>query len=224
MSILLNNGSLSIRGGGIVFVHDPNFNTEHLKFLRQHFFEKRVLFLEGPIDDNYINDPSLPFPWPTTPRGLIDMLFYLRSQSDAPVKIIIDSPGGFVHSALNLYDVIMTADLPVYTIARGLTCSAATTILMAGASGHRYIFPESKTMIHLPSDGFRGDHAQLKIQMKEYTKVKDKYISMLARHTGKSAEEIERLIDRDYWMNAQESKDFGLVDHIVENWQELLKV
>ncbi len=207
-----------------MFVHDPKFNNEQLKHIRMHFFEKRIIFLEGPIDDRYVNDESMPYNWPTTTRGLVDQLFYLKSQSNEPVKIIIDSPGGFVHSALNLYDVIMTANLPIYTIAKGLTCSAATTILMAGTPGHRHIFPESRTMGHLPSGGFRGDHKELEIQMKEYTKVKDKYVSMLTRHTGKSAEEIERIIDRDYWMNAQESKDFGLVDRIVEDWSELLKV
>lgn len=212
-----------------MLVHDKNFSGRNLRFLRQLFFEKRrLIFLECQLDESggvaYYNDPTLP-DWAASPRSVIDQIIYLDNMErteNRPIRLLIDSPGGFISPYLNLYDVMRAARSPIYTIAMGFIASAAAPILAGGFNGKRFIFPSSKTMIHLPHGGAQGDDEDLDKRAKQLKKTKDTYIKILSRHTGKEPEEIERAINRkDYFMDAQETIDFGLADHLVTTLEEV---
>jgi len=208
-----------------MMVHEKDYRQQNLRLLRQLFFEKRrLLYLEGQLDPSYGavyagNDPTLPGLWATSPRAVIDQILHLDHLEIKRIGIIIDSPGGLVSQYLNLYDIIQTASSPIYTIAMGVISSAAASVLAGGTPGKRFIFASSRTMIHLPRGGAQGDDDDLEKQAKELKKTKDKYIGILSRHTGKTPEEIEQVINRkDHWMNAIETVSFGLADKVVENF------
>lgn len=211
-----------------MFAHSKDFHQRNLRLLRQLFFEKhRLIFLECQIDESggaaYCNDPTMPT-WAVSPRGVIDQILYLDSigkPEKMPIRVIIDSPGGYISPYLNLYDVIHAARCPIYTIAMGFIASAAAPILAGGFKGKRFIFPSSKTMIHLPQGGAQGDAEELRKQAVRLKKTKDTYIEILSRHTGKKPKVIEKAIDRtDYFMDAKETIEFGLADKLVTSLEE----
>lgn len=205
---------------------DREFSQRNLRFLRQLFFEeRRLLFLECQMDESgglaYCNDLSMPT-WAVSPRGVIDQIIYLDNLSKKPIKLIVDSSGGFLSQYLNLYDIIQAAQSPTYTIAMGFIASAAATILAGGFKGKRYIFESSRTMIHLPQGGAQGDDEDLKKQAIQLKKTKDRYIQILSKHTGKSPKVIEKAIDRkDHYMDAEEAVTFGLADKVVTTLEEV---
>lgn len=204
-----------------MYVSEPGFNQECLKFLRQYFFEKRMVYLEGPICHEYINDGTMPIAWGTTPRALSDQILYLDSINHNPITMVIDSPGGSVGAAFNLYDAMALAQSPVHTVCMGLAASAASLILATGKAGNRFIFPNSESMVHLMQGRIQGDPNDLAIAMKRFTRIKDKYAELMARHTGKTVEQIDSTMQHDNWMDAQETIAFGLADHVVESLDEL---
>lgn len=212
-----------------MLVHEKSFSGKNLRLLRQLFFEKhRLIFLECQLDESggtaYCNDPTMPT-WAVSPRGVIDQILYLdniEKSEERPIKMVIDSSGGFISPYLNLYDVMQAARSPIHTIAMGFIASAAAPILAGGFKGKRFIFPSSKTMIHLPRGGAQGDEEDLDKQAKLLKKTKDTYIKILSSHTGKDPDEIEKAINRkDHYMDAKETIEFGLADHLVTNLQEV---
>jgi len=200
---------------------DKEFRTENQKFLRQTFFEKRILFLEGVMTYDYCNDPTMPMGWPTSPRGVMDQLFYLDNLEEKPIRLFIDSPGGIADTCLLLYDTINSLRSPVYTIARGIVASAAVPILAAGKRGKRFIFPNSKTMIHLPHGGAHGDPKDMAIALKQFEKVKDTYVRILSELSGTPTGELEVLIERDHWMSADETIEKGFADHKIVSLSDI---
>ena len=207
-----------------MLIHDKEFSQKNIRFLRQLFFEKRLLFLECHNDESggsaYYNDPTMPM-WALSPRSVIDQIVYLNHLNNDPIRLVIDSPGGYISYYLNLYDIMQASRCPIYTIAMGFIASAAAPILAGGCKGKRFIFPSSKTMIHLPKGGASGDDEDLKKQALQLKKTKDIYIKIISRHTGKTPAVIEKVIDRkDYFMDAKETIDFGLADELVESLEE----
>ncbi|MEK7087505.1 MAG: ATP-dependent Clp protease proteolytic subunit [Patescibacteria group bacterium] len=211
-----------------MLTHDKEFSQRNNLFLRQLFFEKRrLIFLEDHVDGSggaaYCNDPTMPG-WSVSPRGVIDQILYLdhvENSQNSPIRLVIDSPGGYVSYYLNLYDVIQAARSPIYTIAMGFIASAAAPILAGGFPGKRYIFASSRTMIHLPRGGAHGDDEDLDKQAKQLRKIKDTYMKILGRHTGKDPDEIEKAINRkDHFMDAMETIEFGLADNLVTSLEE----
>lgn len=204
-----------------MMVSDREFKLQRSRFVRQVLFEqKRVLYLEGNLDSSHGlvyrgNDPSMPFLWATSPRAVIDQIFYLETQNYEPIKLMIDHPGGFIKAFFNLHDVIITARSPIYTIAMGLVSSAAVSVLAAGKK--RFIFPNSEVMIHMAKTTNQGDEDEIEKQRKEFLKIQQQYISILSKRTGKSLEEIKEAMKEETWMNAQESKAFGLVDNVIDS-------
>ncbi|MDO8676369.1 MAG: ATP-dependent Clp protease proteolytic subunit [Candidatus Azambacteria bacterium] len=200
-------------------ISDREFKLQRSRFVRQVLFEKkRILYLEGNFDQSQGlgysgNDPTLPFFWATSPRAVIDQIFYLESQNHEPIKLIIDHPGGVIKAFFNLHDVIMVAQSPIYTIAMGLVSSAAVSVLAAGKK--RFIFPNSQTMIHMAKTSNQGDEDEIEKQRKEFLKIQQQYIGVLSKRTGKSSGVIKEAMKVETWMNAEESKAFGLVDHII---------
>lgn len=202
--------------------YEESFNKEKLRYLRQYFFEqKRLLFLDGMLDNfgghAYQNDPTMPG-WATSPRACIDQILYLDFKNhEEPIRLIIDSRGGSLGAYLSLYDVMRSVKAPIYTAALGLVASAAVPILIAGETGHRSIFKTSRTMIHLGESGSEGTRAQQRSRLKAFDDIEGRYIAILSDHTGRSKEEIQEGMEEERWMNAEESKAFGMVDNIIAN-------
>ncbi|OGF34186.1 ATP-dependent Clp endopeptidase, proteolytic subunit ClpP [Candidatus Falkowbacteria bacterium RIFOXYC2_FULL_48_21] len=164
----------------------------------------RIIFLGTPIDDGVAN-------------SVIAQLLYLESEDPAKdIKIYVNSPGGSVSAGLAIYDTMQYIKPDVVTICVGLAASMGSLLLMAGAKGKRFSLPNSKIMIHQVMGGAQGQASDIKIQAEEILRVKDSLNKILAKHTGKSLDRIDKDSDRDYYMTAQEAKDYGIIDKIIE--------
>src|SRR6185369_9892004 len=135
--------------------------------------------------------------------------------------LYINSPGGVVTSGLAIYDTIQFLKAPVSTICVGQAASMGAVLLAAGAKGKRVALPNARIMIHQPSGGTQGQATDIQIQAKEIMKVKERLNKILSQHTGKSLEKIEQDVERDYFMSAEESKDYGLIDDVISKRQDV---
>lgn len=165
--------------------------------------ENRVIFLQGEIYDGNANE-------------LVMKLLYLQSENRRKeIHFYINSPGGSVTSTLAIYDTMQMISPPVATYCVGLAASGGAVLLAGGAKGKRFALKHSKVMIHQPHGGVGGQVSDIEIQAREIIKTRELLNQILAEHTGKAIEEIHQACDRDYYMSAQEAKDFGLVDDIL---------
>ena len=130
-------------------------------------------------------------------------------------QIYINSPGGEVYSGLGIYDTMQFIKPDVATICTGMAASMAAVLLCAGAQGKRSALPHSRVMIHQPLGGAQGQASDIEITAREILKIKEELALIIAKHTGKSTEEVIRTGDRDYWMIASEAKDFGMIDEVL---------
>lgn len=162
----------------------------------------RIIFLNGEI--NMVNA-----------NLIVAQLIFLESEDpDKEINIYINSPGGEVYSGLAIYDTMQYLKAPVNTICVGMAASMAATILAAGKK--RMALPHSKIMIHQPSGGARGTASDVNIAAEEILKMRKQLNEIMAKHTGRSLEEIERATDRDKYLDAYEAKEFGLLDVVFE--------
>ena len=132
------------------------------------------------------------------------------------IKLYINSPGGSVYDGLAIIDTMNYIEPDVQTIGIGLQASMGAMLLSAGAKGKRFALPNARIMIHQPSSGTEGKITDQEIALKEGIYLKKVLIDMMAKNTGKSAKEIEKDMDRDNWMSAQEAKDYGIIDEVIE--------
>ncbi len=165
--------------------------------------EERKVFLWGMVDDK-------------SAKHVVERLMYLDSVSNDEIQLYINSPGGYVTSGFTMYDTIKSLKSPVSTICTGLAASMGSILLSVGAKGRRFIQPHAKVMIHQPSGGAQGQASNIEIQAKEIIKTKEIGAKILADNCGQSFEKIMKDFNRDYWMDAQESVDYGIVDGILE--------
>lgn len=164
----------------------------------------RIIFLGGPIDGSVANN-------------VIAQLLFLDSQSDKEdIKIYINSPGGEVSAALAIYDTMQYVKADVSTICVGLAASAAAILLSAGKKGKRIILPNGEVMIHQVMGGAQGQATDIDIHAKHILSIKKKLIEILASHTKKDVKKVERDMERDYFMSAQEAKKYGIVDKLIK--------
>ncbi len=176
------------------------------KKLEKLFFEKRSIYLWGPVDDKSAKD-------------IVNKLMLLEADKPGKeIKFYINSPGGVVTSGMVMYDTIQLIKSPVSTICMGLAASMGSILLSCGTKGKRYIFPSGEVMIHQPSLGgyFQATSADIEIQAEQIRKTKELGAKILAKNCGKTIEQIMRDFDRDYWMNAQEAVDYGIVDGVLD--------
>jgi len=187
------------------------------KTTREKLSKNRVVFLEGLMIEDYITY------FETGPRAVKDALLYLNSQNyHKPIKMIINSPGGSASEGFSLFDIMQTMSSPIWTICLGQAASAAAIILAGGQKGHRYIFPQSYTLLHLPWGRIAGDAKEVEIQSGHMQAIKNQMVDILMEHTNqKDRAKIEQDIDRDKWMNARETVEYGLADHVVKSIKEL---
>ncbi|WP_378185449.1 ClpP family protease [Aquimarina sp. W85] len=170
--------------------------------IEQKFLEERSVFLWGQVDDK-------------SAKHVIDRLMYLDMINDNEIKLYINSPGGYVTSGFAMYDTIKALKSPVSTICTGLAASMGSILLSVGEKGKRFIQPHAKVMIHQPSGGARGQASNIEIQATEILKTKELSAKILADNCGQNYEKVMKDFNRDYWMDAQESLDYGIVDGIL---------
>jgi ATP-dependent Clp protease protease subunit len=166
--------------------------------------KERVIFLVGPVDDYMAN-------------VVVAQLLFLEAENpEKDISLYINSPGGVVTAGLAIYDTMRFIKPDVSTICVGQACSMGSFLLAAGAKGKRYALPNSRVMIHQPSGGAQGQATDIAIQAKEILYLREKLAREYAANTGKSVEQIEKDLERDLFMNAEESKTYGLIDAVLE--------
>ncbi len=177
------------------------------KKLEKLFFEKRAVYLWGVVDDKSAKD-------------VVSKLLLLDADKPGTeIKFYINSPGGVVTSGMVMYDTMQMIKSPVSTICMGLAASMGSILLSGGVKGKRYIYPHGEVMIHQPSLGgyIQGVSADLEIQARQTLRVKEIGASILAKNCGKTVDQIMKDFDRDYWMDAKQAIEYGIVDGIVDN-------
>jgi len=166
--------------------------------------KERIIFLTGPVFDQV---SSL----------ICAQLLFLESENPSKdIAFYINSPGGVVSAGLAMYDTMQYIRAPVSTVCIGQAASMGSLLLCAGAKGKRYALPNSRIMVHQPSGGAQGQAADIEIQAREILKLRQRLNEIYVTHTGQPIEAIEKKLDRDSYMSAEEARDFGLVDHVVE--------
>ena len=146
---------------------------------------------------------------------VVKQLLVLEAENKDPIKVFIDSPGGDADAGYAIFDMIRFIGPDVYMIGMGLVASAGALILLAGDKDKRVAFPNSHYLIHQPSSGIRGVATEIEIHAKEMDKMRRRINQLIADETGKAIDVVEKDTDRDYWMNAEEAKTYGLVSKIV---------
>ena len=168
------------------------------------FIEQRKVFLWGPVDDRSAKD--------ITSR----LLFLEAKDPGKEITFYINSPGGVVTSGMVIYDTMQMISSPVSTVCMGMAASMGSILLSGGEKGRRFIFPHGEVMIHQPSGGGQGTSADLEIMAEQIRKIKELGARIIAENCGQSFDKVMKDFDRDYWMDAQESIGYGIVDGIVE--------
>jgi ATP-dependent Clp protease protease subunit len=147
---------------------------------------------------------------------IVAQLLFLENQgSNKPIHIYINSPGGVVTSGLAIYDTMQYIQSPVSTLCLGQACSMASLLLAAGSPGLRRALPNSRVMLHQPLGGFSGQASDIEIHAREILEIKKRLNMLYVKHTGRTLAEIEKVTDRDYWLSAEDAKNFGIVDAVI---------
>jgi ATP-dependent Clp protease protease subunit len=173
--------------------------------------KKRIVFLSTQVDDSSAYD-------------VIRKLWYLEAQDEKkPILLVINSPGGSVDSGFAIWDQIHLIKPPVNTLVMGLAASMGSILSLAAKKGKRYCTPHSRIMIHQPLIGgtIYGQATDLEIQAREIIKTREALVQIYVDKTGKDHKAIEKALDRDTWMSAEEAKKFGLIDEIVTSYEQL---
>ena len=164
--------------------------------------KERIIFLNGPVEDGM--------------SALIcaQLLFLESENPKKEIAMYINSPGGVVTSGLAIYDTMQYIRSPVSTVCMGMAASMGSFLLMAGEPGARIALPNARIMVHQPSGGFSGQASDIERHAQDIIKTKRRLNEIYAKHTGKTVEEVEKVLDRDHFMTADEAKDWGLIDHV----------
>lgn len=170
--------------------------------------KNRIVFLGTPITDQ-------------TANLIVAQLLYLSNEdSEAPIQMYINSPGGQVYAGLAIYDTMQMIPNPLNTVAVGVTASFGTVLLTGGTPGKRYALPHATVHMHQPLGGAQGQATDIEIQANEILRLRKQINQILAHHTGKDIEQVREDTERDYWLNAQEATDYGLVDKVLDPAKE----
>jgi ATP-dependent Clp protease protease subunit len=165
--------------------------------------KERIIFIVGPIEDHMANLVNA------------QLLFLESENPDKDIHLYINSPGGVITSGLSIYDTMRFIKPDVATMCIGQAASMGAFLLSAGAKGKRFALPNARVMIHQPSGGAQGQASDIEIQAREILYLREKLNKLMAEHTGQPLEKIERDVERDYFMNADQAKEYGLIDRIL---------
>ena len=188
----------------IPFVIEQTERGERAYDIYSRLLKERIVFITGPIVDH-------------TANVVVAQLLFLEKEDPAQdVDLYINSPGGEVSAALAIFDTMQIIKPDVSTICVGLAASAAALLLCGGAPGKRYALPSSRIMIHQPWGGVSGTVSDIDIEAREFLRLKRRINELLAQHTKKPIEQIERDTDRNFYMSAQEALEYGIIDKIIQ--------
>ncbi|MCK5533748.1 ATP-dependent Clp endopeptidase proteolytic subunit ClpP [bacterium] len=187
----------------IPMVVEQSQRGERAYDIYSRLLKDRIIFIGTPIDDDVAN------------LIIAQLLFLEAEDPEKNIYLYINSPGGIVTSGLAVYDTMQYIKPSISTICMGQAASMGALLLAAGTSGKRFALPHSRIMIHQPLGGVQGQATDIEIQSKEILRIKTKLNEILAKHTGKSIEKIEKDTDRDFFMSAQESQKYGIVDEVI---------
>ena len=171
-------------------------------------FKSRFVLVFGEINHNVA-------------RTVCERLIALSQQSDAPIRVLISSPGGHVESGDAIHDMIRFINAPVMTIGTGWVASAGTHIFLAAEKQNRVCLPNTRFMIHQPGGGAGGPAADIAIQAKEILRTRERIARTIAKQTGRPYEKVVVDLERDFWMSANEAIDYGIVSRVVESYKDL---
>ncbi|MEK9544383.1 MAG: ATP-dependent Clp endopeptidase proteolytic subunit ClpP, partial [Luminiphilus sp.] len=192
-----------VQGLGLVpMVIEQTSRGERSFDIYSRLLKERVIFAVGPVEDHMAN-------------LIVAQLLFLESENpDKDIHLYINSPGGSVTAGLSIYDTMQFIKPDVSTMCIGQAASMGAFLLSGGARDKRYILPNARTMIHQPSGGAQGQATDIDIQAKEILIIRERLNRLMAEHTGQPLEVIERDTERDRFMDAEQSKSYGLVDHV----------
>jgi ATP-dependent Clp protease protease subunit len=166
--------------------------------------KERIIFVGTPIDDQVAN------------VIVAQLLFLNREDPEKEIQMYINSPGGVIYSGLAIYDTMQMISNPISTVAVGVTASFGTVLLTAGAKGRRYALPNATIHLHQPLGGAQGQATDIEIQTKQILRLRTLLNDIMARHTGKSVEVIKQDTERDFYLDAKQAVEYGLVDQVLE--------
>ncbi len=190
--------------GLVPIVVEQTGRGERAYDIYSRLLKDRIIFIGTPIDDMVAN------------LVIAQMIFLEGEDPDRDINLYVHSPGGMVTAGLAIYDTMQFVKPNVATLCMGHAASMAAVLLAAGTKGKRSALPNSRIMIHQPLGGTQGQATDIEIYTREMLKMKDQLNGILAKHTGRPIEQLERDTDRNYFMSAQESKDYGLIDEIID--------
>ncbi|MEY4673592.1 MAG: hypothetical protein RL148_1376 [Planctomycetota bacterium] len=189
----------------IPFVIEKTGRGERQYDIYSRLLEDRIVFIGSPIDDQVAN-------------AVIAQLLFLQKENKAQdINLFLNTPGGSVTAGLAIYDTIQFVSCPVSTYCIGQAASMGAVLLAAGTKGKRHALPNSRIMIHQPWGGVGGTAMDISIQADEILRLKQTLSEVLGKHCGKSADQVTKDSDRDFFMSAKEAKAYGLIDEIVEH-------
>nr|MBC7245754.1 ATP-dependent Clp protease proteolytic subunit [Chloroflexota bacterium] len=165
--------------------------------------KERIIFLGTPIDDTVAN------------LIVAQFLFLQREDPEKEISLYINSPGGSISAGLAIYDTMQLVTAPVSTIAVGMTASMGTILLCAGTKGRRYALPNATVHIHQPWGGVQGQAVDIEIEARRILRERERLNQILAKHTGQPLERIIQDTDRNFWMNAEEAVEYGIIDEVL---------
>ena len=188
----------------IPMVIDSRGREERAYDIYSRLLKDRIIFLQGVVQDDMAN------------LIVAQMLYLYHDNPTADINLYINSPGGSVTAGMAIYDTMQFIPCDVATYCMGQAASMGAMLLTAGAAGKRYALPNARVMIHQPLAGTEGTTTEILIHAKEFLRTKETLNKLLVKHTGQSLEAIQKGTDRDNFMSAQEAKDFGLIDKVLE--------
>lgn len=197
----------------IRFEDDDEDNDDEQKNGEQNPFMEKMLRTRTILLSGEINKPLA--------ERVVRQLVLLEDSGDEPIKVFIDSPGGDADAGFAILDMMRFVKPDVYTIGMGLVASAGALILLASPKEHRLGLPNSHYLIHQPLSGMRGVATDIEIHAKEIERMRERINRLISEETGKPYEQVEKDTDRDFWMNSDEAKEYGLISRIVTSRSEL---
>jgi ATP-dependent Clp protease protease subunit len=182
---------------------ERNQRGERAYDIFSRLLEERIIFLAGPVTDLNAN------------LVIAQMLYLASKDSKKDIKLYINSPGGSVTAGLAIYDTMQFLKCPISTICIGLTASMAAVILAAGTKGKRFALPNAEILLHQVAGGAQGQAADIEITAKQILKMKEKLNQIICSHTGQPMEKVVKDTDRDFYLTAEEAKQYGLIDEVI---------
>ena len=193
----------------IPMVIEQSSRGERAYDIYSRLLKDRIIFLGTAMNDEIAN-------------LIIAQLLFLESEDpDKDINFYVNSPGGLVTAGLAVYDTMQYIKPDITTVCIGQAASMGAVLLAAGTKGKRYSLPNSRILIHQPMGGFQGQASDIEIQAKEILRMKDRLNQILVEHTGKKMEDIQKDTDRDFFMSGAEAKNYGIVDHVIANRDDL---